>query len=244
MFESAVLQVAPGQRARSAVVLPLAVLTHFAVVATVLTVQLLTVDELRPPLERITEVFLPPARPPAEGPAPQHRGADSQPQHRQQAVQPSAVPDSVPAAPDHAEPAPGQGVPYGVGEPGAGAGGGGGEGSGSDAAPEPEPAGPQAPAILTIGGEVLAPVIVSRVMPVYPAIAKTAGKQGTVLVRAVVDTEGNVAGAVVLRDGVGLGCGEAAVAAIRAWRFRPATMRGRPVSVFMEITVAFTLSRG
>ena len=63
-------------------------------------------------------------------------------------------------------------------------------------------------------------------------------------VRAVIDTEGNVVSAEVLDDRPGLGCGEAAAAAIRAWRFRPATMRGRPVSVLMEITVAFTLSRG
>jgi periplasmic protein TonB len=243
MFESAVLQVAPGQRARSAVVLPLAVLTHLVIVAAALTVQLLSVDELRPPLEQITQVFLPPAPPPAEGPRQQHPAAGAQPQRHPQVVQPGTVPDSVPAAPDHPEAAVGQGVPWGVGEPGAGEGGGG--GNDSAAAAEPEPAGPpEAPAILTIGGEVLAPVPVSRVMPVYPAIARTAGKHGSVLVRAVIDTEGNVAGAVVVRDGVGLGCGDAAVAAIRAWRFRPATMRGRPVSVFMEITVAFTLARG
>ncbi len=245
MFETAVLQVAPGRRARSAIVLPLAVLTHIVVVAAVLTVQLLTVDELRAPLDRVGPVTLVPSPPPPEGPAQRHPAAAAQPRRGQQAVQPSAVPESVPAPPDHAEPATGQGVPYGVGEPGAGDGGAG-DGDGNAArTSDTEAAGPpEAPAILTIGGEVLAPVIVSRAMPVYPPIAKTAGKQGTVLVRAVIDTEGDVAGVVILHDGVGFGCGEAAVAAIRHWRFRPATMRGRPVSVFMEITVAFTLSRG
>jgi protein TonB len=242
MFESAVLQVERGQRARSAVVLPLAVLTHVVIVATVLTIQLLAVDEIPVRMPVIFDRWPQAQPPPAEAPAPPSRGArgPTQPQQHQ-VVQPSAIPETVPAPPSHAEPVAGQGVPYGVGAPGVG------DGTGTGDAPataEPAPAGPPEPAaILTIGGEVLAPVIVTRVMPIYPPIARTAGKQGPVRVRAVIDTEGHVAEAEVTYDGVGLGCAEAALAAIRGWRFRPATMRGRPVSVFMEITVAFTLSR-
>ncbi len=240
MFESAVLQLAQGQRARSAVVFPLAVLTHVIVLGSVLAVQLLAVDEVPVQMPVIFDAWPREHSLPAEGPGrPPSSGARTPAQH-DQVVQPSSVPAAVPAPADHAEPAIGQGVPGGVGEPGPG----GGDGAGDAAAPVELAIPPEPPAILNIGGEVLAPVIVARVMPIYPPIARTAGKQGAVRVRAVIDIDGNVVDAVVVHDDVGFGCGEAAVTAIRQWRFRPASMRGRPVSVFMEITVAFTLSRG
>ena len=45
--------------------------------------------------------------------------------------------------------------------------------------------------------------------------------------------EGAVGTAEMVEDGVGFGCADAALAAVRQWRFRPATLCGRPVAVFL-----------
>ena len=241
MFESAVLRVAAGQRRRNILVLPLAVVSHFLVVGVVLTVQLLAVERL-PPAQELVYALIVTAPPPPQGPPAPAAGADRRQVRREPVSQPAGVPDAVPAPPDHAEPAVGSGVPYGLDpEPGTEPG----YGDGDGAAPaEPEPAGPSEPVtVLEIGGEVVPPVAVARARPTYPPAARLAGRHGTVRVRAVVGADGAVGTAEVVEDGVGFGCADAAIAAIRQWRFRPATLRGRPVAVFLEVTVAFTLAR-
>lgn len=74
----------------------------------------------------------------------------------------------------------------------------------------------------------------------YPEIARRIGRQGTVIVVAFVDEEGKVI-KVQVREGIGLGCDEAAMEAVRKTRFTPATQRGKPVKVKVEIPVRFRL---
>jgi protein TonB len=59
-----------------------------------------------------------------------------------------------------------------------------------------------------------------------------------VIIEVVVDREGRVADSRVLRE-PGFGTGEAALTAVDRWRFRPATLDGRPVAVFLTVTVRF-----
>jgi len=91
-----------------------------------------------------------------------------------------------------------------------------------------------------IGGGVKVPVAIARSAPPYPEAARKMRIEGVVLVEAVIDEAGNVADARVLKD-IGMGCGQAAVEAIRTWRYEPATLNGRPVSVYLEVRVSFRL---
>ena len=75
---------------------------------------------------------------------------------------------------------------------------------------------------------------------VYPEHAYNAGVEGRVFVQFVVDERGAPYDVRVVR-GIGAGCDEAAIEAIRASRFVPGRQRGRPVKVQMTLPVTFRL---
>ena len=75
---------------------------------------------------------------------------------------------------------------------------------------------------------------------VYPPVARQAELELDLPVEIVVDVTGRVAGARVLSR-VGYGLDEAALRAIREYRFSPALRAGRPVAVRMRWTVQFRL---
>jgi protein TonB len=72
-------------------------------------------------------------------------------------------------------------------------------------------------------------VAVSRVMPVYPWRAKTLGVEGWVKLEITVAPDGTVSEASVLSDEPKGTFAEAAIRAIKQWRFRPAFHAGHPV---------------
>ncbi len=75
---------------------------------------------------------------------------------------------------------------------------------------------------------------------IYPEIAKRAGVQGRVFVKAFVDENGNVVKAEVVK-GIGAGCDEAAVDAVMKTKFKPGKQRGKPVKVQVSIPIVFKL---
>ncbi len=75
---------------------------------------------------------------------------------------------------------------------------------------------------------------------VYPEIAKRAGVQGRVFVKAFVNEKGIVK-KVELVKGIGAGCDEEALRAVKATRFKPGRQRGKPVKVQVMIPVLFKL---
>ncbi len=75
---------------------------------------------------------------------------------------------------------------------------------------------------------------------VYPQLALQAGIEGRVIVQFVIDREGNVLNPEVIR-GIGGGCDEEALRAIKLAKFKPGMQRGRPVSVRYTIPVTFRL---
>ena len=83
------------------------------------------------------------------------------------------------------------------------------------------------------------PDATTRVAPQYPDKARERGIQGTVLVRALVGTDGNVQDTWVAWSQPYLD--EAAVAAVRQWRFKPARLKGEPVAVWLIIPAKFSL---
>jgi protein TonB len=74
----------------------------------------------------------------------------------------------------------------------------------------------------------------------YPEIARKAGIEGRVFVQFVVDEKGNVIDPIVTR-GIGGGCDEAALEAVRKAKFKPGKQRGRAVKVQYSLPVTFRL---
>ncbi len=76
---------------------------------------------------------------------------------------------------------------------------------------------------------------------VYPEMARKAGVEGTVMVQAVIDSKGNVIQTEVIKSLGNNGCDEAAMAAIRKVKWKPAQQRDKPVTVRIAIPVIFRL---
>jgi len=82
-------------------------------------------------------------------------------------------------------------------------------------------------------------LVVHRVEPLYPAIAKAAHVQGTVILAAVIGKDGTIQNLHVV-SGHPLLQG-AAMDAVKQWRYRPYILNGEPVEVDTQVTVNFTL---
>jgi protein TonB len=91
-----------------------------------------------------------------------------------------------------------------------------------------------------VGGDVQKPVKVSSPAPQYTEIARKARIQGVVIVQAIIDKDGNVTNAKILK-GLPMGLDVEAVKAIKRWTFKPATLNGKPVDVYFNLTVNFRL---
>jgi TonB family protein len=90
-----------------------------------------------------------------------------------------------------------------------------------------------------IGGNIKAPVKTRDVKPVYPPEAQASRVQGVVIIEAILDADGTVAAARVLRSIPLLD--QAALAAVRQWQFTPVLVNGTPHAVMMTTTVNFAL---
>ena len=90
-----------------------------------------------------------------------------------------------------------------------------------------------------INGGVLNGKAISKPVPAYPAIARAARASGTVVVGIVVDESGRVGEAVAVSGHPLLQ--QAAVSAVRQWRFTPTLLSGQPVKVAGAVTVNFNL---
>ena len=75
----------------------------------------------------------------------------------------------------------------------------------------------------------------------YPNIAKQAGIEGRVFIQFVVDVDGSVIDPVIIR-GIGGGCDEEAIRALKQARFKPGKQHGIPVPVRMSIPISFELA--
>jgi protein TonB len=85
------------------------------------------------------------------------------------------------------------------------------------------------------------PVVIARVLPVYPLAARSRGLQGRVVLQAVVGRDGRVEEAIKVLKSAGM-FDAAAVAALRRWRFQPGRDRdGKPVRVLIELPIRFQL---
>jgi len=98
------------------------------------------------------------------------------------------------------------------------------------------PAGPP----YRVGGEVTRPEKVAGDPPQYTELARRARVTGTVIVEAIIDEQGNATEPRVLK-GLPMGLDRQAVDAVKTWKFKPATFRGKPARVYYTLVVSFQL---
>ena len=104
----------------------------------------------------------------------------------------------------------------------------------------PPPAPRQSTPPVRVGGTIRAPRKIHHVAPVYPAIAQSARITGVVILEAIIAEDGTVGMVTLLRSVRFLD--DAAVEAVRQWRFTPTLLNGQPVPVIMTVTVSFGLN--
>jgi protein TonB len=108
--------------------------------------------------------------------------------------------------------------------------------SGKNAAAAPIPA----PRRIRVGGNVQAAKLLEAPRPIYPPAAEAAGMQGTVSLHAVVTLSGGISGLAVLSS-PDPSLANAAMDAVRQWRYEPTLLNGEPVEVVTTIAVNFRL---
>ncbi len=95
-------------------------------------------------------------------------------------------------------------------------------------------------AISASASGVTPPVARETASPVYPELARRAHVEGVVVLEAIIGTDGSVRDARILRSASPL-LEAAALEAVRRWRYEPARIGARPVSVYLSVVVTFAL---
>jgi protein TonB len=85
-------------------------------------------------------------------------------------------------------------------------------------------------------------LLVRRVNPTYPPLARQARIQGQVVLHAVISKDGSIEGLTLVSGHPMLA--PAAIDAVKQWKYRPYLLNGEPVEVDTEVQVNFTLSGG
>jgi protein TonB len=120
----------------------------------------------------------------------------------------------------------------------------------AEAAPQPSPATP-APAVAAPPAVAAAPVIdtapdykaayLNNPRPAYPMVARRMGWEGRVVLNVEVLAEGSCGDANVFQSSGHDVLDNAAMKAVKTWRFVPATRAGRPITQWVRIPIPFIL---
>jgi protein TonB len=223
------------RRTGSRYTIPLSIAAHVVVIATFVIVPLFALDVLpSPPVDGGVWVTPTVPVPPPPPPAPRVKPLTPQPLENVTAVSyeaPKGIHEEIARASSDNAPT----VPGSVGTGGL-------EGSFGNG-PRVVPPPPIQPKPLTdplrVGGQIREPRRVFSVAPVYPAIARQARVPGTVLIQAVIGVDGAVRDTQVLNSVPLLD--QAALDAVRQWKYQPTLLNGVPVAVIMTVSVRFTL---
>lgn len=129
----------------------------------------------------------------------------------------------------------------GTGEQGGmGTGSSGGIGSGKGNGYGPGEGGGYGGGLYHVGGGVAAPQLIFAPDPEFSDEARRAKYQGVCVVSLIVDAQGNPQRVQVVRH-LGMGLDEKAIEAVRQYKFKPATLQGKPVPVEVNIEVNFRI---
>lgn len=85
-----------------------------------------------------------------------------------------------------------------------------------------------------------APVVIEKVMPSYPSDYARAGVEGYVVIEGLLDTQGRLVALSVV-ESTHQAFAQAALKALRQWRFEPVRVDGEPRMKVVRIPLQFTL---
>ncbi|HEX6505384.1 MAG TPA: TonB family protein [Terriglobales bacterium] len=85
-------------------------------------------------------------------------------------------------------------------------------------------------------------LLIKKIQPAYPPLARQARIQGQVLLQAEISKDGNIQNLRLISGHPMLA--PAAIEAVKQWRYKPYYLNGEPVEVETQITVIFSLSGG
>ena len=105
----------------------------------------------------------------------------------------------------------------------------------------PPPPKPKLTGPLRVGGNVQAARIINRVQPSYPPLARQTRISGTVRLHAIIGKDGTIQQLEVMNGHPLLQ--QAALDAVRQWRYQPTLLNGEPVEVDTTIDVIFSLNQ-
>lgn len=215
----------------------LSVIAHALILCVVVVTSVMAIGILPTPFDRVTfdmqnavkvaDIKMP-VNPPARAPAPVVDTSNAAPISAPPSIAPEPdLPPSVPASTALASGDAGVifGPPAAFVEP---------------PPPPPPPPLPQTAEPVRLHTGVVAPRRIATAEPVYPAVAKAAHVEGIVIVEAVIGVDGRVESAKVLRSVPLLD--QAALDAVREWRYTPGMLNGVAVPIIMTVTVNFSLS--
>jgi len=98
------------------------------------------------------------------------------------------------------------------------------------------------PQRVRVSSGVVSGLLVRRVQPTYPPLARQARIQGVVVLQAQISKDGNIENLQLISGHPMLA--PAAIEAVKQWKYRPYLLNGEPVEVETQVQVNFTLSGG
>lgn len=234
MFDQLIVST-KGTKTHKSWTVTLSALVQLVVVFVLILIPLIYTEALP---KELTSMFLVAPAPPPPPPPPAAIVKTVRPKfvEPQRMVAPTVIPKKVEIVKDEAPDVAGTAGGFGV--PGGMAGGvlGGIVGG---AAPPPPPPKPVQTGPVRIGGNVMQAKAIDHPNPVYPAIARAAHVQGTVVLHAIIGKDGTIQ-QLQLVSGPPL-LVNSAMDAVRQWRYQPTELNGEPVDVDTTISVVFTL---
>lgn len=246
LFEDSLLEINSGHRRRRVWTGAFSVALLESVLVALVVIVPLWYPEMLPKAELMTFLTTPPPPPAAPPPPPAASTASKAARMTSNMVNgrllaPSLIPSKILMIKE-AEAPPSGGVIGGVigGVPGGQPGGvlGGIFNSPSHPVVVLAPGNP-APQRVRISQGVTEGMIISKITPVYPPIARAARVEGVVVLKAVIDRNGNIQNLGVVSGPTLLV--SAAIDAVRQWRYRPYLLNGKPVEVETTVQVIFQI---
>jgi protein TonB len=98
------------------------------------------------------------------------------------------------------------------------------------------------PQRVRVSAGVTSGLLIRKVNPTYPPLARQARISGTVVLRAVISKDGSIENLSLVSGHPMLA--PAAIEAVKQWKYKPYLLNGEPVEVDTEIQVNFTLAGG
>jgi protein TonB len=245
MFEDSLIESGGKLRTKRLSTTILSFFGQFALLGVLILIPLIYTDAL-PKQQLMTFLVAPPPPPPPPPPpaaAPVKVVKMTSEIVNGQLRTPTKIPEKIQMIKEEETPPPmmGSGVVGGVpgGVPGGSMGGVIGGIIGSTTAAVPKVATPQR---VRVSQGVSTGLLIRKVTPAYPPLARQARIQGTVVLQAEISKDGTIQNLQLISGHPMLA--PAAIEAVKQWRYKPYLLNGEPVAVETQVVVNFSLSGG